>query len=156
MGNIFGAFWIKVLVSSLEKNRKIWLTRKSFQKATELSCVLCNREGKNGSEKDILCEPDMSGLLADLLCTLWTSCGPAVASIIFCLQGFTAGPAERSRSNILFCYLTRQVHTGGSFFDMIRPSWFFPLMDMLHILFFLPKRQDTIINKYVTILIKVH
>ena len=36
--------------------------------ATQLSCVLCNREGKNkeeriGSEKDILCEPDKSGLL---------------------------------------------------------------------------------------------
>ncbi len=41
------------------------------------------REGKNqedlhGSKMDLLCEPDVSGLLVDLLCTLWTSWGPAV------------------------------------------------------------------------------
>ncbi len=29
---------------------------------------------------------------------------------------------------IVFCYLTRQVHTGGPFSDLIRPSWFLPLM----------------------------
>ena len=45
------------------------------------------REGKNqedliGSEMDLLCEPDVSGLLADLLCTLWTSCGPATSIIL--------------------------------------------------------------------------
>ena len=29
---------------------------------------------------------------------------------------------------ILFCYLTRQVHTGGPFSNLIRPSWFLPLI----------------------------
>ncbi len=29
---------------------------------------------------------------------------------------------------ILFCYLTRQVHKGGPFSDLIYPSWFLPLM----------------------------
>ncbi len=45
------------------------------------------REGKNqedliGSEMDLLCEPDVSGLLTDLLCTLWTSCGPATSIVL--------------------------------------------------------------------------
>ena len=44
-----------------------------------------NQEDLNGSEMDLLCEPDTSGLLSDLLCTPWTSCGLAVASILFCL-----------------------------------------------------------------------
>ena len=29
---------------------------------------------------------------------------------------------------ILFCYLTCKVHTGGPFSDLIRPFWFLPLM----------------------------
>ena len=45
------------------------------------------REGKNQedliwSEMDLLCEPDVSGLLPDLLCTLGTSCGPATSIIL--------------------------------------------------------------------------
>ncbi len=34
------------------------------------------------SEINLLCEPDVSGLLMDVLCTLWTSCGPPAAPII--------------------------------------------------------------------------
>ncbi len=56
------------------------------------------REGKNqedliGSEMDLLCEPDMSGLLADLLCTQWTSSGPATSII---LPPHTSGSHRRS------------------------------------------------------------
>ncbi len=45
------------------------------------------REGKNqedliGSKMDLLCEPDTSGLLADLLCSLCTSCDPAASIIL--------------------------------------------------------------------------
>ncbi len=141
------------------------------------------REGKNqedliGSKMDLLCEPDASGLLADLLCTLWTSSGPATSIKLppsdflwQCLPRTSCGCASlgppvamtpsklftgrqmeciwlilvkqiarkckisihsRSRGTqqvqILFCYLTLQVHTGGPFSDLIRPSWFLPLM----------------------------
>ena len=67
-----------------------------------------NQEDRIGSEMDPLCEPDASGPLEDLLCTLLTP--PAVASIF------------------IFCYLPRQVHRGSLFSDPICPSWFLPLM----------------------------
>ena len=35
---------------------------------------------------------------------------------------------SRGTQQILFCYLTCQVYTGGPFSDLRRPSWFLPLM----------------------------
>ncbi len=75
---------------------------------------------------DLLCEPDASGLLADLVCTMWTSCGPAT-SIIYKVRIHSRYRGTQ-QVQILFCYLTHQVHTGGPFSDLIRPSWFLPLM----------------------------
>ena len=34
-------------------------------------------------DHDLLCIPDTSHLLADLLCTLWTSCDPAASMTLF-------------------------------------------------------------------------
>ncbi len=61
-----------------------------MQAISRLALYVCpnhTREGKNqedliGSEMDLLCETDASGLLADLLCTLRTSCDPAASIIV--------------------------------------------------------------------------
>ncbi len=52
---------------------------------------------------DLLCEPDASDLLANLLCTLWTSCSPA-ASIMFSLDHIASlgPPVAVPPSNLLW------------------------------------------------------
>ena len=67
----------------------------------------CSREGKNqedfiGFEMDLLCEPDVSGLLRDLLCTLSTSCGPATVGLREAKGAIRTDPGHRrSKLSIL-------------------------------------------------------
>ncbi len=50
---------------------------------------------------DLLCEPDMSGLLADLLCTPWISCCPAsYAFLVPAVSPLTPAAAQEVRATL--------------------------------------------------------
>ncbi len=87
-------------------------------------------------------------LLPSSYCLPRTSCdsaslGPPVVkpnSDLLCLPQIRIHSRYRGTQQvqILFCYLTHQVHTGGPFSDLLRPSWFLPLMDI-----FLPQEYHS-------------
>ena len=84
------------------------------------------------------CGPAMA-LLPPSYCLPWTSCdsaslrppGSVPASDFLWFEPtirIHSRPKRTQQVQTIFCYLTRQVHTGCPFLDLIHPSWFLPLM----------------------------